>query len=143
MQRKNDKQLASVWSACEQRGWNVTAPRQEVIETLVKAGKPLTAYEIIDELGAKPPTVYRALEFWVETGFVHKLDSKNAFVFCAETHDHADALFLVCSECENVEEIHDRKISNALETLAKHQHFHINRALTELHGTCSACCKGH
>lgn len=142
MTRKN-KAPDIVWTACEAKGWSVTAPRKQVLEKLANAGRPLTAYEIIDALEVKPPTVYRALEFWVETGFVHRLDSKNAFVFCAEPHDHADALFLVCDHCDNVEEVHDKKLSAAVGSLAKTQHFHISKALTELHGTCGTCCKGH
>ncbi len=47
----------------------------------------ISAYDLLDllreaEPQAKPPTVYRALDFLLEQGFVHKVESTNSYVLC-------------------------------------------------------------
>ncbi|MGB4058039.1 MAG: hypothetical protein WBK77_08155 [Alphaproteobacteria bacterium] len=66
--------------------------------------KPLGAYEIPERLGKKiknpkPPTVYRAIEFWAEHGFIHRVESLNAYVACEAGHQHKSAQFMVCNDC--------------------------------------------
>ncbi len=47
----------------------------------------ISAYDLLDllreiEPQAKPPTVYRGLEFLMEQGFIHKIESTNSYVVC-------------------------------------------------------------
>ena len=51
--------------------------------------KPLGAYDLAELLGPKgrrlaPITVYRALDFLMEQGLVHRLASQNAYIACPE-----------------------------------------------------------
>ena len=68
-----------------------------VAATLRKAGRPLTAYEVLDALKGMgvsgPPTVYRALDKLIADGRVHRLESLNAFVLCSHSHDNDAAAF--------------------------------------------------
>jgi DNA-binding PadR family transcriptional regulator len=58
---------------CEAAGQRLTPPRRRVLEMLLKAGQPVKAYDLIAAFGdggppAKPPTVYRALDFLSKLG---------------------------------------------------------------------------
>ena len=65
----------------------LTAPRRRVLELLLESDGPMKAYDLIAAYGeggepAKPPTVYRALEFLERLGFAHRIESLNAYVPC-------------------------------------------------------------
>ena len=92
------KFVRAVEHASEERGLRLTPLRKEVLELVAAADKPVKAYDLLDQLrerhgNAAPPTVYRALDFLLENGFIHKLESINAFVSChhpAEAHQASD-----------------------------------------------------
>ena len=105
----------------------------------------MTAYQLLDRLketrkGAVPPTIYRALDFLMEQGLIHKVERLNAFIPCIEAghHQHA-AQFLICRKCGTVSEIEDHAIFKALKRAAEREGFHPSHAVVELDGTCAAC----
>src|SRR3954463_11395636 len=96
---------------CEAKGARLTDLRREVLGLILDADAPTGAYDLLDRLratrdGAAPPTVYRALDFLLEHGLIHKLERLSAFVGCIahEEGDHA-AQFLICRSCGKVAEI--------------------------------------
>ena len=102
-------EVARAQAACEAQGERWTPPRRRVYELLLAAGAPVKAYELMDryEEGrtAKPPTVYRALEFLEAQGLVHRIASLNAYTACASGETFHDASFLICECCGSAEEI--------------------------------------
>src|ERR1700690_3102505 len=97
---------------CAQRAQKFTPIRRQVLQALLSSHRPLGAYEVIDELAKSMPrpapiTVYRALDFLMENGLVHRIESRNAFLACAHDHDDATAMvaFLICERCGSVGEI--------------------------------------
>jgi Fur family zinc uptake transcriptional regulator len=79
--------LVKVELRCNQRGLRLTAIRRRVLELVWKNHEPVKAYDILEILktekkGAAPPTVYRALDFLLQEGFVHKIESLNAYIGC-------------------------------------------------------------
>jgi Fur family transcriptional regulator, zinc uptake regulator len=129
---------------CRERGVRLTAQRRQVLEILTTAGRPLGAYEILDAMreGARmlaPPTVYRALDFLLEQGLIHKLESLHAFVGCHHPdHPHASQ-FLICTGCGMVTELEDEAIIRSLTTAARESGFKPRRPLVEVMGTCADC----
>jgi Fur family zinc uptake transcriptional regulator len=93
---------------CEKTGGRLTPPRRQVLEILGASEQPLGAYDIISQMpkGTKPPTVYRALEFWEEEGFVHRIGSLGLYAACKSGHRHDGAMFLICQKCGTVAEFH-------------------------------------
>ena len=68
---------------CDQRGIRFTPTRRQVFRLLAAHGNAISAYDLLAQLQqteahAKPPTVYRALDFLLEQGFAHKVESLNA-----------------------------------------------------------------
>lgn len=116
---------------------------QLVLATLRERGKPLSAYDLIDNLkgqGVKaPPTVYRALGKLIELGLVHKLESLNAFVACAYDHHHEAVAFAVCDECGAVEEFESKDLTRCLLGWASQQKFSLHKTTLELRGLCASC----
>ena len=75
---------------------------------------PLGAYAILEELSRRegkavaPPTVYRTLDFFLEHGFVHKIESLNAYAPCEHLGHAHHGMLLICETCGRSEEIEDR-----------------------------------
>jgi len=141
--------LDAAAASCTRRGAQLTELRRHVLGLVLEADGPLTAYQLLDRLketrgSAAPPTVYRALQFLMEQGLVHRLERLNAFIPCADAgdasgHHHHPVQFLICRKCGRVAEIDDPAISEALARAAERQGFHPGTVVVELEGTCAAC----
>lgn len=129
---------------CQTRGVRFTPIRRKVLELIAQSGGGLKAYDLLDQLStqhaaARPPTVYRALDFLIEQGLVHRIESQNAYVACAcPEHAHGFQL-LICRGCGHVEELHLDDISGQLAARAESKGFHVERQTIELQGLCTAC----
>jgi Fur family zinc uptake transcriptional regulator len=86
-----------------------------------------------------PPTVYRALEFLLEQGFIHRLASINAFVGCHHPQVMHSVPFLICDRCQSAIELEDTRISALLEGQARELGFETRAQTLEVHGVCAAC----
>ena len=96
-----DTSLDRAAALCARRGAQLTELRWQVLRLVLEAGQPVGAYALLDRLkasraGAAPPTVYRALDFLVEQGLIHKVERLGAFIGCAEVEDHPLRLRLRC-----------------------------------------------
>ena len=131
---------------CETRNLRFTQLRKQVLELVCKAEQPVGAYHLLDELresgrSAAPPTVYRALDFLLEQGLVHRLATNNTYLACAHPqHPHA-AVFLVCSQCGYTQEVHSGGVIDQLRQQADEFGFAIKHASVEVTGLCSRCRK--
>lgn len=133
-------------AACEERGARLTPIRRRVLRAVADAHQAIGAYEIIDVLAAEdgtrpaPITVYRALDFLMEQGFVHRLASKNAYLACDHSHEVGDnVVFLICEACGSVEELGDRHVSEALSAAASAVGFRVRQPVLEISGRCARC----
>jgi Fur family zinc uptake transcriptional regulator len=129
---------------CLERGVRLTKQRKSVLRLLIQADKPLSAYELLDLMRDEfskpaPPTVYRALDFLLEQGLAHKLESLHAYVGCTHPdHPHVGQ-FLICDECGDVAEVEDPRIAKSLNSAGKAAGFQTKRPIVELLGTCAQC----
>src|SRR6185503_18790866 len=120
----------------------LTPLRKEVLELVAAAGKPVKAYDLLDHLrerhgNAAPPTVYRALDFLLEHGFIHKLESINAFVSCHHPAEAHQVPFLICDVCEGATELcDDGAVAGLIEKRAGTLGFRAKAQTLEVHGIC-------
>lgn len=129
---------------CEQRRVRLTPVRERVLELLCRAHQPMRAYDILEQLGAEgygsqPPVVYRALEFLLEHGLVHRIERLNAFLACNCPEVDHRAKFLICTLCNRVAEFDDRAVARALKNVARGTGFEIGEAILEVEGVCPDC----
>jgi Fur family zinc uptake transcriptional regulator len=127
----------------------LTPGRRRVLDILHRVGRPLGAYELIEELAAgagkrpAPISVYRALDFLLENGLVHRLASRNAFVACEHGHGAREPVaFLICESCGSVTEATSAELRHSLDALAEGAHFTARAKVIEVAGRCAACREG-
>jgi Fur family zinc uptake transcriptional regulator len=129
---------------CREKGLRFTKLRRRVLQLVWSSHKPVGAYEILQKLTtegrkAAPPTVYRALEFLIEAELVHRLDSLNAFVGCADPSSSHSGQFLICRSCRSVAELDNRDISTIVQKTASDLGFTAVQQMLEIQGLCAAC----
>jgi Fur family zinc uptake transcriptional regulator len=129
---------------CGERGLRLTALRRRVLELVWSRHEPVRAYDLLEELRterrrAAPPTVYRALEFLIENGFVHRIESLNAFVGCAGPRRPHAGQFLICRGCASVAELDDAAISRMIARKAQSLGFRAQHQTIEVTGLCPEC----
>ncbi len=144
----NNKKLTQVLeraeALCRERGVRLTDQRKAVLRLLCVSDKPLSAYELLDRMrgvvkNPAPPTIYRALDFLLEQGLVHKLESLHAYVGCAHPDQPHASQFLICEDCGEVAEVEDPSVAKSLNAAGKAIGFHARRPVVEVIGTCAQC----
>jgi len=136
--------MAHVDSACAEEGLQMTPVRRRVLEILLEGHRALGAYEILDRLraeglGSQPPVAYRALDFLRRAGFVHRIETLNAFVACTRVGEGHVPAFLICRQCRHVIEAAAEPSRGHLERAADGAGFEIETAVREAEGLCADC----
>jgi len=137
--------LAQAQQVCKDRGVRLTTTREQVFLLLSKHSGAIGAYDLLAELknidaAAKPATIYRALDFLSKQGFVHKIESINAFIMCHHFGEcNHPVQLLICDQCGHVEEIQSNHFDLALRSMADATGFSISHQIVEAHGSCQAC----
>jgi Fur family transcriptional regulator, zinc uptake regulator len=138
--------LSHAEDLCRKGGVKLTAGRRRILEILAAEGRPLGAYDLIErvaETAAKRPapiSVYRALDFLLENGLIHRLASRNAYLACG--HGHAEqepVVFLICDTCGDVVEATSDALSRDLCQLADKAKFAPRVQVMEIAGHCRLC----
>lgn len=145
-----EQTLAAAEVYCAQHGLRMTPQRRAVLEVLARACAPLGAYDLIEQMrkdGVRAPApivIYRILDFLKEHGFIHRLETLNAFIACPHRHNpSARVVFLICESCKQVEEVTSSPLDTALVALAKRHDFLADKQVMELAGTCRTCRKAN
>ncbi len=150
-----EQQLAVAARICDRREIRLTTLRRQVLALVLDTARPATAYDLLDRLrehhkGAAPPTIYRALDFLLEQGLIHKVERLSAYIGCIQHghgHDHpadSDAVlhaaqFLICRHCGTVLELEDAEIGTAIGDAARRVGFRPMASTIEIEGLCSRC----
>ena len=129
---------------CTKNKHRLTEPRINVLKILISSSKPLTAYQILKKLSKlmknpKPPTAYRAIEFWKKYNFIHRIESLNSYSICSSDHLHDGGQFMICTDCGKVIEAHLCSLPSALKKIVKKQMFTLSNWNLEINGVCKKC----
>ncbi len=141
------KLLAHAERICGEKSLQFTPLRRRVFEALAGSEAPLGAYDLVEQLGRErrisPISVYRALEFLMEAGLIHRIALRNTYLPCAHEHEAGETtVFLVCSTCGNVDELASTDIARDLAGTAAQVGFRPVSRAVELEGECQACREG-
>ncbi|MBN3756828.1 transcriptional repressor [Paraburkholderia sp. Tr-20389] len=136
--------LALAEEYCRERGEKLTPIRRKVLELLLTSGRATKAYSLLDDMrqihpGSAPPTVYRALDFLLSAGLVHKIESINAFAVCHDLTQCQHGILVVCQQCGNVTELHQPALREALVAQIENAGYRLAGDGIELKGLCSTC----
>lgn len=129
---------------CAQRGLRLTPIRRKVFELIWESHQAVKAYDLLErirpfEMSAKPPTVYRALEFLLDLGVIHRVESLNAFIGCIDSGREHEQLLLICAVCQQVTECSAPEVMSALAAEIHTLGFAARQKNIEIHGVCKAC----
>ncbi|HES76820.1 MAG TPA: transcriptional repressor [bacterium] len=129
---------------CQSHGARLTPLRRRVLELVCSSHAAIKAYDLIARLSTedhlvKPPTVYRALDFLLEHGLVHRVDSLNAFVGCTTAHNPHDVRLLICTSCGEISELANLGLDQALTQAIHVSGFQPTQTHLEIHGLCAHC----
>ncbi len=146
------QRLAEAEHLCRQRGTQLTALRREVLELLLRRNGTAKAYDLQDDMRERhgrvaPTTVYRALDFLMEQGLVHRVDAVNSFVACNSDHaghapGHAHGhhtLMAVCTRCGAVSELHDHEALDMISQRLRSGVPGFVETGIEVKGVCATC----
>ena len=141
-----DSALIAAAAVCTKRGARLTPLRRRVLELIWRSHAPVGAYDLLRALtatqrGAAPPTIYRALDFLLAHGLVHRIESLNAFVGCAHPQQAHGGQFLICADCGAAAEVHDPRVDAAIGRRASELGFSVRHKTVEVQGLCTPCQK--
>lgn len=138
--------LARAERLCRERGLRLTPIRRRALEALHADHRPVGAYDLADRLSPAggrrlaPISIYRALDFLVEQGFVHRLSSRNAYIACLHGHGADEVVaFLMCETCGGVDEDSSAEMKGVLAGIAQARQFTPKHQVVEIVGVCEHC----
>lgn len=149
-----DDRLAAAQQLCDQRNVRLTPLRTQVFTLILQSHGPIGAYELLAQMQTAqtrtghgldqvkpvaPPTVYRTLDFLVAQGLIHRLNSLNAYVPCCHPRDGHQAVFMICLDCQQVQEATAQAVFTDLQRVAEQGHFRPSHSTIELSGWCQQC----
>lgn len=149
-----DAVLSAAQQRCEHQHRKLTPQRRQVLELMLNAGAAVTAYQLIDAFreahhrSVPPITIYRALDFLLDTGTIHRVESSNQYLVCRHLgcgHRHATPQFLICRHCAAVDELGvSEAVIDYFHENARGAGFQLERLQFETHGLCQRCLQnGH
>ena len=130
-------------------GARLTDTREAILRLILEAGRPVTAYELLDGLSQEtgrprnPPTVYRALEFLLEQGIVSRVESLGAYTICAHIGESHSCVFFLCTCCGEAQEVSDQSLDSRLAEMASKLGFAAEQPVIEVAGLCRKCHHEH
>lgn len=129
---------------CYERGAQLTPIRRRVLELIWTDHRPYGAYELLEKLQAErgrvaPPTIYRALDFLLVHGLIHRIESLNAFVGCPRPSDCSAGQFFICNGCGVTAEIADKALAQRIDGAALELGFTVSQRIVEIRGHCRRC----
>lgn len=147
------ERVTAAIAQCRVRGVRFTPLRQQVYELVLQASKPVGAYDLITQLqqarladseldtvrNVAPPTVYRSLDFLLSEGLIHQLTSINAYVPCCHPRAQHTAAFLICEQCQRVQECSSLPVQEMMSFAEQDVGFTVSHSVIELTGRCQAC----
>lgn len=136
--------LVNAERLCKNQGARLTPVRRRVLELIWRSHRPSGAYELLEQLAAdghkpSPPTVYRALEFLVDNGLVHRISSLNAFVGCNHPGERHMAQIFICDQCGTALEQADHAVDRRIRHNARGLDFRVRAQTVEIAGLCPRC----
>lgn len=137
-------QLTLAEMCCVRRHTRLTPIRKEVLRLLLTRNRCAKAYELLEHLrkthaNATPPTIYRALEFLINEGLAHRVDSLNAYIACGDPISGTHNLIAICPDCHVVAEINDIKITHTLVNCLRKIKFEPTGSAIEIQALCEIC----
>ncbi len=139
-----DKAIYMAEQVCLSHGARLTPTRRKILELIWESHRAVKAYDLLDRIRpfdqtAKPTTVYRALDFLLLHGLIHRVESLNAFIGCNCSAQKHEQVLLICESCQEVEERPGTAVMEAVGEELREAGFTMHHKAIEIHGICAHC----
>ena len=136
--------LDSAERRCLENGSNLTELRRQILALVLEHEGVVKAYQILNDLqqargSAAPPTVYRALDFLVEQGILHRVEALNGYVVCHHIDCAHSSVIVTCRDCGKVDEIDADAVFASLKQLCQQHGFEFEQKQILLNARCERC----
>ncbi|QIQ87391.1 Fur family transcriptional regulator [Erythrobacter sp.] len=145
IEHSGESLVAAARAALTTSGEQWTSMREAVFVELSGHDRPVSAYDIADNLSAArgkrvaPNSVYRILDLFVANNLAMRVESSNAYLANSHPGCEHDCIFLVCDECGEATHIDDENVSRSVRALAGQRGFRAERPVLEIRGLCASC----
>jgi Fur family zinc uptake transcriptional regulator len=138
--------LTEAENLCRQKGVRLTGLRRSILKILASSDGPVKAYGIIEHMRehgqrVTPATIYRTLDFLLQNGLIHRVNSLNAYIHCTVRHESHALLVFVCAECRKTTEIDDEILHDSMRNRLNELGLSMHDSCIEIQGTCKRCMK--
>jgi len=140
-----DAALAKAKSLCQDKGSRLTPIREATLRLIWQSHRPLGAYSLADQLPALTgkrvlaPTVYRAIDFLLDMGLIHRISSLNAYIGCPFPDNSHSDIFLICQHCGRAAELASASVQSSIDQTADRADFQVSSRQVEVLGLCHNC----
>lgn len=137
----SERKFDSALDSLKKERLRITEPRKALLRLLGGLGKPHSAEEIHELLGADAfdlVTIYRNLEAFEKAGIINRIPTesgKSLFELNAEQHHYHH---IICRKCHRTEKLHTCEVLK-LEKLASDLGYSEVTHVLELYGVCESC----
>ncbi|MDT8391850.1 MAG: transcriptional repressor [Lentisphaeria bacterium] len=136
--------LADAEEYCQRAALRLTEGRRHILAVVAGSERAVKAYDLLNAVtdpGKKvmPPTVYRALDFWITHGFIHRIESLNAFIACDHPLRSHGCQMLICTDCGRVIEVCQAELRDHFRETAAANGFLYDHSVLEIYGRCPDC----
>lgn len=138
--------LQRAQTLCDDNKARLTPIRETVLRTIWASHRPLGAYDIVENMGnenpekrIQAPTVYRAIDFLLEQGLIHRIASLNAYIGCPFPGNNHSHFFLICRSCSAVAECSAEQLNSMISQTVERTGFQVESQTIEILGLCSEC----
>ena len=136
---------AEAEAALTRAGEQWTAMRASVFAALAEQARPVSAYDIAEEVGKQrgkrvaANSIYRILDLFVRTNLANRIESANAYLANSHPGCRHDCIFLICDDCGRIAHVDDDRLTQGVRGAAAAAGFAAERPVIEVRGRCSEC----
>ncbi|MDF1833562.1 MAG: transcriptional repressor [Alteraurantiacibacter sp. bin_em_oilr2.035] len=144
-EHSGDKLLAEAATVLTEAGEQWTTMREDVFKVLAAQGRPVSAYDIAEDVGkargkrVAANSVYRILDLFVRTNLANRIESANAYLVNSHPGCRHDCIFLICDDCGQADHFDDDTLTDALRKAGRAHGYRDVRPVVELRGLCRDC----
>lgn len=129
---------------CKEKSQKLTPLRKKILTMIWESHTPSKAYDLLyrlqqEDLSAKPPTIYRTLDFLQENNLIYKVHRLNAYIGSKYSDVYAPYFLLICTKCNEIKETTYPGYNTVLETITQNESFHVMHKILEMEGICHKC----
>jgi Fur family zinc uptake transcriptional regulator len=128
------------------QGSKSSVTRRRVLSYLIALKRPIKAYDLMKKFSAdnhaiKAASMYRILRFLSTKGYIHKVETLNAYVINSNPEYRGNEFLAVCTICGRTQEFYDALVDRRLKQHSERLGLAVQKQTVEIIGVCKSNCR--